>query len=316
MALEDIRQSPSQRSSQQKGAQLPSIDALREEFKGIQELAELAESDHELQEELIPELERLKAAVDDALLDIWLSGPYDVNSAYIDVHAGTGGADACDWASMLVRMYTKWAHARNHSVNVVSESPGDTIGIKAATIHIQGRRVYGYARHESGVHRLVRASPVDGKGVRHTSFASVQVSPYFEKHDWNDVGIKLNDADLRITTMRSQGPGGQHVNKTESAVRVEHIPTGMTVTCQQQRQQSVNRKLAIDLLRSKLYDLEMKKREKSKADMHNELLDISWGSQIRSYVLHPYQLIKDHRTGYEVTGHKQVDAVLGGEISE
>ncbi|KAI0089065.1 peptide chain release factor [Irpex rosettiformis] len=276
----------------------------------------LSESDEELRADLIVELDRLRQTCDDALTKLWLSGPHDINSAYLDIHAGSGGTDACDWASMLVRMYTKWAYSRNYTVKLISETTGDVTGIKHATLLVQGSYAYGYAQYETGVHRLVRTSPFDAKGARHTSFASVRVTPYLESQDLQDRGIKLNEADLKVTTMRSQGPGGQHVNKTESAVRAEHIPTGITVTCQQERSQPMNRRLAIDLIKHKLYELKLRKRERSKADAHSQLPEISWGSQIRSYVLHPYRLVKDTRSGYEVCGNWQVDAVLDGEITE
>ncbi|THH30703.1 hypothetical protein EUX98_g3504 [Antrodiella citrinella] len=260
---------------------------------GMHELAVLAqESDTQMQGELVSELEALHTRASQYLVTLWLSEPTDLNSAYIDVRSGSGGTEACDFALMLARMYTKWGHSRGFTVQTVDESPGDVAGIKSATLLLIGPYAYGYAQYESGVHRLVRISPFDSAGARHTSFASVRVSPHFDESS-DDVGIELNASDLKITTMRSQGAGGQHVNKVESAVRITHIPSGITVTCQQERSQHRNRAVAMSLLRSRLYEVEMRKRAQTKADVHNILPGIGWSSQIRSYVLHPYQLIKD-----------------------
>ncbi|CAL1701309.1 unnamed protein product [Somion occarium] len=267
--------------------------------------------DPQMEHELILEFEDLQARINKYLVSLWLSRPTDSNSAYIDIRAGSGGTEACDWASMLARMYTRWAQSRNFNVQVVDESPGDVAGIKATTLLIEGQFAYGYAQYESGVHRLVRISPFDNAGARHTSFASVRVSPHFDDNA-EDIGVEVKPSDLKITTMRSQGAGGQHVNKTESAVRIVHIPSGITVLCQQERSQHRNKLLALSLLKSKLYDIEHKKKAQSKADAHNTLAENSWGSQVRSYVLQPYQLVKDTRTGFEVSRGAQ--KVLDGDL--
>ncbi|KAH8094864.1 bacterial peptide chain release factor 2 (bRF-2) [Cristinia sonorae] len=241
-------------------------------------------ADTQMQGDLVPELDGLHRRASAYLVSLWLSKPTDTHSAYIDIRAGSGGTEACDWASMLTRMYTKWAHSQYYTVEIIDESLGDVAGIKSTTLLITGLYAYGYAQYETGVHRLVRVSPFDAAGARHTSFASVRVSPHFGDD--------------------SQGAGGQHVNKTESAVRIVHLPSGVTVTCQQERSQHRNRATALSLLKSRLYDVEMQKRAQLKAKAHDTLPEIGWGSQIRSYVLHPYQLIKDVRTGHELHGGK------------
>ncbi|CAL1701308.1 unnamed protein product [Somion occarium] len=293
--------------------QLSTYQDLTSSFKHLSELASVPEFDldPQMEHELILEFEDLQARINKYLVSLWLSRPTDSNSAYIDIRAGSGGTEACDWASMLARMYTRWAQSRNFNVQVVDESPGDVAGIKATTLLIEGQFAYGYAQYESGVHRLVRISPFDNAGARHTSFASVRVSPHFDDNA-EDIGVEVKPSDLKITTMRSQGAGGQHVNKTESAVRIVHIPSGITVLCQQERSQHRNKLLALSLLKSKLYDIEHKKKAQSKADAHNTLAENSWGSQVRSYVLQPYQLVKDTRTGFEVSRGAQ--KVLDGDL--
>ncbi|KIP12722.1 hypothetical protein PHLGIDRAFT_60986, partial [Phlebiopsis gigantea 11061_1 CR5-6] len=268
--------------------------------------------DDELQEQLISELDTLVTTSQKTLVGLWLSEDVDANSAYIDIHAGSGGTEACDWAAMLARMYTRWAHSQNFEVQIVDESAGDVAGIKSTTLLVSGPFVYGYTQYETGVHRLVRNSPFDAKGARHTSFASIRVSPYFED-DAQGPDIEINPSDLEITTMRSNGAGGQHVNKTESAIRIVHIPSGIVVSCQQERSQHQNRRQAMSVLRSRLYELERSKRVRAKAEAHGTLPDISWGSQIRNYVLHPYQLVKDVRTDFEVSGGG-VNRVLDGDL--
>ncbi|OCH93658.1 release factor [Obba rivulosa] len=294
--------------------QISTYQQIRTSYDALQDLASLAEGseDEQMLEEIVPELEQLQATSDQYLISLWLSDPVDAKSAYVEIHAGSGGTEACDWASMLARMYTKWAHSRNFTVKVIDETPGDTAGIKGTTLLLEGPYAYGYAQYETGVHRLVRLSPFDKSNARHTSFASVRVSPCLDED--TSVDIDLNPADLRITTMRSQGAGGQHVNKTESAVRIVHVPTGITVACQQERSQHRNRTLALSLLRSRLYEIELQKRQQSKADSYNALPENAWGSQIRSYTLQPYQLIKDTRTGYEA-GSGAVQRVLDGSIT-
>ncbi|GJE84367.1 peptide chain release factor 2 [Phanerochaete sordida] len=265
--------------------QLSGYRQLQTAVSDVRELAEFADTD--MQEQLLPELDELLNTSQETLVGLWLSDPVDANSAYIDIHAGSGGTEACDWASMLTRMYTRWANSQNYTVEIVNEALGDVAGIKSTTLLVSGQYAYGYAR--------------------------VRVTPHFEE-DSQETGIEINPSDLKITTMRSQGAGGQHVNKTESAVRVLHVPSGIIVSCQVERSQHQNRRLAIALLRSKLYELEQNKREREKSDAHGSLPDISWGSQIRSYVLHPYQLIKDVRTNYEITGGG-VNRVLEGDLT-
>ncbi|EMD39055.1 hypothetical protein CERSUDRAFT_151948 [Gelatoporia subvermispora B] len=294
--------------------QMETYQRIHTSHDALQDLASLAEEteDEQMLDEIAPELEELQTTTDRYLISLWLSEPVDAKSAYIEIHAGSGGTEACDWASMLARMYTKWAHSRDYTVQIIDETPGDAAGIKSTTMLIEGPYAYGYAQYETGVHRLVRLSPFDKSNARHTSFASVRVSPCLDED--SNVDIEINPADLRITTMRSQGAGGQHVNKTESAVRIVHVPSGIIVACQQERSQHRNRMLALSVLKSKLFELELQKRQQAKADLHNALPENAWGSQIRSYTLQPYQLIKDTRTGYEA-GSGAVQRALDGEIT-
>lgn len=294
--------------------QVSTYSSLTREISEVQELATLVgeAEDARMQEDLINELESIRRRSEKYLITLRLSRPTDTNSAYIDIRAGSGGVEACDWAEMLARMYTRWAQSRGYTVQIVSRSPGEVAGIKEITILVKGLYAYGYAQYESGVHRLVRISPFSQGSSRHTSFASVRVSPYFEA-DSDFIGVELKQSDLKITTMRSQGAGGQHVNKTESAVRIVHIPSGITVLCQQERSQHSNKTLGLALLKSKLYDREIQKRAQLKADTHNALPENGWGSQIRSYILQPYQLVKDARTGHSV-GSGGVQAVIDGDL--
>jgi peptide chain release factor 2 len=236
-----------------------------------------------------------------------LSGPYDRGNAIISLHAGAGGTEAQDWVEMLMRMYMRWAEGHNYRVGVVDMLPGDEAGVKSVTLEITGQNVYGYLRSEKGVHRLVRISPFDAAGRRHTSFASVDVLPVVRE----DLDIEINPEELKVDTYRSGGAGGQHVNKTDSAVRITHLPSGIVVQCQSERSQISNRNTAMKLLKSKLLDLEMKKKEAELAAMRGDQMEIAWGSQIRSYVFHPYSLVKDHRTGVEIGN---VNAVMDGDI--
>ncbi|KAJ3532310.1 hypothetical protein NM688_g7443 [Phlebia brevispora] len=274
--------------------QLSTYQGLVEDSSELSELSELAiaEGDTSMQEELLSELDAVNSRSEKYLVSLWLSGTVDENAAYVEIHAGSGGTEACDWALMLSRMYSRWANDQDRSVQVVDETPGDVAGVKSIVLLISGPYAYGYLQFESGVHRLVRVSPFDQAGARHTSFASVRVSPHFDENE-QDSGITINPADLKITTMRSQGAGGQHVNKTESAVRIVHVPSGITVSCQQERSQHRNKTLALSRLRSKLYEIELEKQAQAKLDQHETLPENAWGSQIRSYVLQPYQLVKD-----------------------
>ncbi|MGB9804264.1 peptide chain release factor 2 [Desulfofundulus sp.] len=267
------------------------------------------EEDEAVAREVAGELKKLARRVEKMELEVLLSGPYDRGNAIVSLHAGAGGTEAQDWVQMLLRMYTRWAEEKGYRVSIMDLLPGDEAGIKSVTFSVTGPNAYGYLRAEKGVHRLVRISPFDAAGRRHTSFASVDVLPEVEE----DVQLEIRPEDLKVDTFRSSGAGGQHVNKTESAVRITHLPTGIVVQCQSERSQIANRNAAMKLLRAKLLDLEMKKKEAELAALRGEQGEIAWGNQIRSYVFHPYSLVKDHRTGVEVGN---VQAVMDGEIDE
>jgi peptide chain release factor 2 len=252
-------------------------------------------------------LERLTGELDQLELELKLSGPDDDKNAIVAIHPGAGGTESQDWAEMLLRMYLRWAEQHGYEVEMLERQEGEEAGIKSATFAVRGPYAYGYLSGESGVHRLVRISPYDFQGRRHTSFASVYVVPEVD----DTVHIDIDDKDLRIDTYRSSGAGGQHVNKTESAVRITHQPSGIVVSCQNERSQIKNRAMAMKVLRSRLYDLEMQKRAAEQAEREDKKKDIGWGSQIRSYVLHPYRMVKDHRTGTEVG---DADRVLDGNL--
>jgi peptide chain release factor 2 len=232
-----------------------------------------------------------------------------MNNAFVSIHAGAGGTEAQDWASMLLRMYLRWAERRGFKTALIDELEGEEAGIKSATITVSGDYAYGYLKAEVGIHRLVRISPFDAGARRHTSFAAVFVYPDIE----DIIEITVEDKDLRVDTYRASGAGGQHVNKTDSAVRITHIPSGIVVQCQNERSQHMNRAMAMKLLKARLYEMEMQAREKERENMHASKKQIAWGNQIRSYVLQPYRLVKDHRTGCE-TGN--VDAVLDGDLDD
>ncbi len=267
------------------------------------------EDDGALAQEAADTLADLKKRVAGMELQVLLSGPYDGSNAIVAMHAGAGGTEAQDWVEMLLRMYTRWAEDRKFKVSILDLLPGDEAGVKSVTFGMTGQNAYGYLKSEKGVHRLVRISPFDAAGRRHTSFASVDVLPEVQ----NDVEVEINPEDLKIDTYRSGGAGGQHVNKTDSAVRITHLPTGIVVQCQNERSQISNRNTAMKLLQAKLFDLELRKREAEMAQMRGEQQDIAWGSQIRSYVFHPYSMVKDHRTGTEMGN---VDAVMDGDIDD
>jgi peptide chain release factor 2 len=282
------------------------LEQRLEDAIGLGELAE-EEGDEGTVAEVQGELEALKEQVDRLQLESMLSGEADANDAFVQVAAGAGGTESQDWAQMLLRMYLRWAEQHGYKVEWIEESEGEEAGIKSATVKIVGDKAYGWLKTEAGVHRLVRISPFDSNARRHTSFASVTVSPVIDDR----IQIEILDKDLKIDTYRASGAGGQHVNRTDSAVRITHLPTGLIAACQNDRSQHRNRAQAMDMLRAKLYELEMKKRRAESDALEAQKLDTTFGSQIRNYVLHPYKLVKDLRTGVE-TGNPQ--AVLDGDL--
>ncbi|MBY7144112.1 peptide chain release factor 2 [Virgibacillus sp. NKC19-3] len=266
------------------------------------------EQDPELFEELNKEIKDVMKDINAFELQMLLSEPYDANNAILELHPGAGGTESQDWASMLLRMYQRWAESKDFNVETLDYLPGDEAGVKSVTLLIKGHNAYGYLKAEKGVHRLVRISPFDSSGRRHTSFASCDVLPEIT----DDVEIELNAEDLKIDTYRASGAGGQHVNTTDSAVRITHLPTGFIVTCQNERSQIKNREVAMKMMKSKLYQQEIERQQQEIDDIRGEQKEIGWGSQIRSYVFHPYSMIKDHRTNVEI-GNTQ--AVMDGDLS-
>ena len=267
------------------------------------------EHDEELENELLKDTKKLQNDIEKLEVETILNGKYDRNNAIVSIHPGAGGTESQDWAEMLYRMYCRWANSNGYSIQELDYLEGEGAGIKSVTFLILGENAYGYLKSEIGVHRLVRISPFDAGGRRHTSFASVEVLPEITE----DVNIEINQEDLRIDTYRASGAGGQHINKTDSAVRITHIPTNTVVACQTERSQIQNRETAMKMLKSKLLDLKEKEHKEEISDLKGEQKEIAWGSQIRSYVFCPYTLVKDHRTNYE-TGN--VTAVMDGEINE
>lgn len=284
-------------------------DALNSKLEDAITLCDLAieEGDESMKDEIFAEAAAIEAQEEKMRIEVLLSGEYDHNNAIVSFHPGAGGTEAQDWAQMLYRMYTRWGESHGYNVKLVDWLDGDEAGIKSATIVIEGLNAYGYLKSENGVHRLVRVSPFDGSGRRHTSFASVEVLPEFE----DDNSIELNDEDLEITAHRSSGAGGQHINKTDSAIRIVHIPTGIVVGCQTERSQLQNKETALKMLKSKL--MEIKEREKLERieDIQGNKTNIEWGNQIRSYVFMPYTLAKDTRTGYE---DGNIQSVMDGNL--
>jgi len=280
-------------------------ETLKQKLKDAQELAVL--DDENLQEELKAEVELILAEIEKREFDAMLSGPFDRGDAILAIHAGAGGNDAQDWAEMVQRMYLRWAEKRGFETETIDLTPGEEAGIKSTTISISGSYAYGYLRAEKGVHRLVRISPFDSSNRRHTSFILVEILPQVE----DDSSIKINPSDLRIDTFRSGGAGGQSVQKNDTAVRITHIPTGIVASCQNERSQTQNREMAMRVLISRLVELKQRKRKEKIEDLRGEYQKAEWGSQIRSYVLHPYHMVKDHRTNFE---DGNTEAVLDGDL--
>jgi len=290
---------------------LNSIGRITQELDDQITMIELgeAERDAKVVVEAEAALKKLKPDAERRVLEALLSGEADSNDTFLEVHAGAGGTESQDWANMLLRMYVRWAEQHGYKVEYLEETPGEEAGIKSSTIQIKGRNAYGWLKTEDGVHRLVRISPFDANARRHTSFASINVYPVVDDR----INIDIKESDVRVDTMRAGGAGGQHVNKTESAIRLTHIPTNIVVVCQNDRSQHRNRAQAWDMLRARLYENELKKREKIAAAEQAAKTDIGWGHQIRSYVLQPYQMVKDLRTGVQTS---DTDGVLDGDLDE
>jgi peptide chain release factor 2 len=269
----------------------------------------VAEKDRSLEEEIPLEIERIEHRLEELEFELQLGGEYDRRGAMLAIHAGAGGTESQDWAQMLLRMYLRWAERRGYEADVIETSPGEEAGIKSVLIEVKGDYAYGYLRGERGVHRLVRISPFDASHSRHTSFALVEVMPVVE----SSVDINISSDDIKVDVFRSSGPGGQHMQKTSSAVRITHLPTGLVVTCQNERSQLRNKETAMRVLRSRLLELELEKKTEEQIKLKGEHITAEWGNQIRSYVLHPYKMVKDHRTGYETSNPT---AVLDGDLDE
>lgn len=282
---------------------------LERQFQDIETLIEMGEEedDPEILKEVKDELERFKILFESVQMKTLLSGRYDANSAIMKLNAGAGGTEACDWVSMLYRMYTRWADAHGFSVEVLDYLDGEEAGIKSITFQVNGENAYGYLKSERGVHRLVRISPFNAAGKRQTSFVSCDVVPDIEE----DVDVEVKDDEIRIDTYRSSGAGGQHINKTSSAIRITHFPTGIVVQCQNERSQHLNKEKAMQMLKAKLYLIKQQQTADNLADIRGEVTDIGWGSQIRSYVMQPYTMVKDHRTNAEISN---VNSVMDGNI--
>ncbi|MCZ2257680.1 peptide chain release factor 2 [Sporosarcina sp. G11-34] len=293
-ALKDVVEEYKELTDAQENLEM-TLELLREEF------------DEEMQEDLGGELKEFKKQLEAFELQMLLSDEFDQNNAVLELHSGAGGTESQDWASMLLRMYTRWAEQHGFKVETIDYQAGDEAGVKSVTLSIKGHNAYGYLKAEKGVHRLVRISPFDSSGRRHTSFSSIEVMPEFD----GDIDIEIRTEDLKIDTYRSSGAGGQHVNVTDSAVRITHLPTGAVVTCQTERSQIKNRERAMNLLKSRLYQIKVEEEEARLLEIRGDQKEIGWGSQIRSYVFHPYSMVKDHRTDAE-TGN--VGAVMDGEI--
>jgi peptide chain release factor 2 len=288
------------------------VDALRileKKAEDVQVCVELAKEGEDVHDDLERAVGELSAALDRRELELMLTGAHDAGNAILTIHPGAGGTESQDWAEMLYRMYLRWAESQGYSIETLDHQRGDEAGVKSATLLIRGKNAYGFLRAENGVHRLVRISPFDASGRRHTSFASVYAYPDLD----DDIEVEIEAKDLRIDTYRSSGAGGQHVNVTDSAVRITHLPTGIVASCQNERSQHRNREMAMRILRSRLYELEARKREEKRQAEEGAKKDIDFGSQIRSYVMQPYRMVKDHRTALEVG---DVDRVLDGDLDD
>jgi peptide chain release factor 2 len=291
--------------------QLTSISRIEQELEDQITMLELgeAEGDRKTVADAQAALEKLKIEVGRREMEALLSGEADANDSYVEVHAGAGGTESQDWANMLLRMYTRWAEQHGYKIEYLEETEGEEAGIKSATVMVKGRNAYGWLKTENGVHRLVRISPFDSNARRHTSFASVNIYPVVDDR----IQVDIKESDVRVDTLRASGAGGQHVNKTESAIRLTHIPTNIMVYCQNDRSQHRNRAQAWQMLRARLYDMELKKREEKAAAEQAAKTDIGWGHQIRSYVLQPYQMVKDLRTGISTSN---TGGVLDGDLDQ
>lgn len=291
--------------------QIERVERLEQDCKENLDLIALAEQDNDMEivQDALQQLQSMEKEVKRLELESLLSGEADRNDCYLEVNSGAGGTEAQDWAEMMLRMYTRWAEQHGYKVTMLESTEREQAGIKSATLQISGINAYGWLKTEAGVHRLVRISPFDSAKRRHTSFASVWVYPVID----DSIDIEVNESDLKIDTYRASGAGGQHINKTESAIRITHVPTGIIVACQTDRSQHRNRATAMEMLKARLYELELKKREEEAAQTEANKTDIGWGHQIRSYVLAPYQLVKDLRTDVEKTNP---DAVLDGDLDD
>ena len=287
--------------------QLLQFNDLSEKAEEVEVLLELIEEDESMEKEAETVFKSLKEELDQVEMSVLLAGPYDKNNAIVSVHPGAGGTESQDWAEMLFRLYQRWAERSGYKVEILDLLTDDEAGIKSVTFFVKGFNAFGYLRAEKGVHRLVRISPFDTSGRRHTSFASVDVIPEIDQDDQ----VEIDEGDLKIDTYRAGGAGGQHVNKTDSAVRITHLPTGIVVQCQNERSQHSNRLVALKLLKAKLFELKLREQEAEMDALRGEQKEIAWGSQIRSYIFHPYSLVKDHRTNVEIGN---VDAVMDGKI--
>ncbi len=303
------------RSSEKVIKEMNSLKEIVGEFQGLQEYSDEVEvlidfvesGEEEFASELEEKIKVLGSSIEAYDTKLLLDGEYDSNSAIVTIHAGAGGTESCDWAEMLYRMYSRWCNEKKYKISELDFMPGDMVGVKSVTFAVEGMRAYGYLKSEKGVHRLVRISPFDAAKKRHTSFASIDVMPEVDEA----TDIEVNAGDLKIDTYRASGAGGQHVNTTDSAVRITHLPSGVVVTCQKERSQLKNRETAMKLLKSKLLEIEMKRKEEEMKKLQGEQNEIGWGSQIRSYVFQPYTMVKDHRTSVE-SGN--VKAVMDGDL--